>query len=137
VLGEVVEPPAATEWTIMLASTVLAISALFVAYYAYVARPELPVSIARAFGPLYRLAYNKYYVDELYVGLIVNPLKRLANWLAWVLDMRVIDGIANGLASAVAWLGGEVRQIQTGYVRSYALAILTGVVLLLAYILLK
>ena len=65
---------------------------------------------------------------------------RLRDWpVGWrvCFDVRVIDGILNGLGSAVAWCGGELRVIQTGYVRTYALAILVGAVILLLYVMLR
>jgi NADH-quinone oxidoreductase subunit L len=135
------EPPlhveAATEWGLMLAAVAMALVALAVTYYVYIKRADLPHKIAERFGSGYTLVYNKYYIDELYVAAIVNPLKALAGWLARVLDVQVIDGIANGLASLVAWCGQKLRAVQNGYVRSYALAILVGAVALLGYLLVR
>ena len=128
---------ASTEWTAMILAIAMTVVALVVAYYAYILRPELPGRVAKAFGSFYTLVYNKYYVDELYVAVIVEPLKKLANWLAWVLDVRVIDGAVNGLASVVAWCGRQLRTVQSGFVRGYALSILGGAVILLVYILLR
>ena len=115
----------------------MALIALLAVYYAYVRQPELPRRVAQAFGPLYTFVYEKYHVDELYVAVIVNPLKRLAGWLAAVLDVRVIDGAANGLGAVVGWCGQQLRVVQDGYVRSYALMIFGGAVILLAYVLLR
>ena len=131
------EVDASVELMLMALAVGVAFGALAVAYYAYRVRTSLPERVARAFGPLYTLAYNKYYVDELYVKVFVSPLKALAGWLARVFDIKVIDGIVNGLGSAVAWCGGELRAIQTGYLRTYALAILAGAVVLLLYIMLR
>jgi NADH-quinone oxidoreductase subunit L len=128
---------AGTEWGLMITAVIVALAALFAIYYAYILKPELPGKVAKAFGPAYRIAYNKYYIDELYVAVIVNPLKALADWLARVFDVRVIDGIVNSIGAAVIWCGQRLRSLQSGYVRSYALAILCGVVVLLAYAVLR
>jgi NADH-quinone oxidoreductase subunit L len=128
---------AGVEWALMLSAVLIAVIALVVAYYAYIKRPELPGEVAKSVGPAYSLIYNKYYVDEFYVAVIVEPLKKLADWLAWVFDVRVIDGVANGVGRLVVWCGKQARMIQSGYVRSYALAILGGAVILLAYILMR
>jgi len=133
----VVNDSAATTWSLLLASILVVVSGMAVAYYAYVVNPEVPGRVARAVGPLYTLVVNKYYVDEIYTMVIVVPLRRLAEWLAGVIDMTVIDGAANGVARLVHGVGGILRLAQTGYVRSYALALLAGIVALLGYIALK
>jgi NADH-quinone oxidoreductase subunit L len=76
---------------------------------------------------------NKYYVDELYGFLFVRPFVRAADWLWQGFDLGVIDGIVNGIA---AWIGrgaARLRRVQTGYVRNYALVMLVGVVVVVAY----
>ena len=138
VFGEtVVHVEQSTEWGLTLAAVAVALLALFAVYYVYIVRPELPAKVARAFGPLYTFVYEKYHVDELYVAVIVNPLKRLAGWLAAVLDVRVIDGVANGAGALVGWCGQQLRAVQDGFVRSYALMIFGGAIILLAYILMR
>jgi len=51
--------------------------------------------------------------------------------------MGIIDGIANGLASVTQRASASLRKIQNGFVRSYALSVLLGVVLILGYLLIK
>jgi len=128
---------ASLEWTLMGLSVLVGLVGVGLAYYAYIAQPELPKRVAMALGPIYRLVANKYYVDEIYVAVIVNPLKKLADWLAWVMDVRIIDGAANGIAALAVWCGRTLRVVQSGYVRSYALAILGGAVVLVGYVLVR
>jgi NADH-quinone oxidoreductase subunit L len=80
---------------------------------------------------------NKYYVDELYFKIVVNPLLKFATFLWQFFDVKVIDGIANGLANTVNWFAGICRKVQTGYVRNYALGMVFGVLLILAYFILR
>lgn len=128
---------ASVEWALMLAAVAVALIALAAIYVAYLRRPALPSAIARRAGRLYTLVLNKYYIDEIYVAGIVNPLKRVANWLATAFDVRVVDGAVNAVGLLARWCGQQLRAVQSGYVRSYALAILGGAVALLAYVLLR
>jgi NADH-quinone oxidoreductase subunit L len=118
-------------------SVVVALAGIGLAYFLYVARPTVPVALARGLRPLYTLLSNKYYVDELYMAVVVNPLKGLAGWLARIFDARGIDGLVNGVAAFFGWSGQATRKVQTGSVRHYALSILLGVVVLVGYFVLR
>ncbi|MGH2686289.1 MAG: NADH-quinone oxidoreductase subunit L [Actinomycetota bacterium] len=72
-----------------------------------------------------------FYLDELYGRLLVLPGKGIASFAASGIDARVIDGAVNGIGGAFAALARVGRRVQTGVVRSYALAVLAGAVGLL------
>jgi NADH-quinone oxidoreductase subunit L len=81
-----------------------------------------------------RLFERKWYVDELYNGYIVDPLTRLSREGLWKgFDLGFIDGIVNGAGHFVSAFSGVVRQIQVGFVRSYAAFILLGALFVLGY----
>jgi NADH-quinone oxidoreductase subunit L len=81
-----------------------------------------------------RLLENKYYVDEAYDAAVINPIRSGSREGLWkVFDVGVIDGLVNGAARGSAGLGGVVRRIQLGFVRSYAAIILLGALLVVAY----
>ena len=81
-----------------------------------------------------RLLENKYYVDELYDATVINPINAGSREGLWKLfDLKVIDGLVNGLGRAVADVGGFVRYMQIGFVRSYAAIILLGALAVIAY----
>ncbi|MBV8691963.1 MAG: NADH-quinone oxidoreductase subunit L [Actinobacteria bacterium] len=87
-------------------------------------RPELePVVLKRAWG-----------VDALYAAIIETPGRALAAFSAFVVDKQVVDGAVNGVATLVRNGGGQLRRLQTGYVRNYALAISAGGALLLGWV---
>jgi NADH-quinone oxidoreductase subunit L len=75
-----------------------------------------------------------WWVDWAYDTFIARPSTALANFSAFVFDNKVIDGAVNGTATLVRVSGSRLRQVQTGYVRNYALAIATGAALVLAYL---
>jgi len=125
------------EWVLLGISALVAVGGTYTAYRFYVQRPQIPLTLAREYKWLYTMLCNKYYVDEFYMAVLVNPLRSLAGWLARFLDTVVIDGAVNGLARLVGLSGEEGRQLQTGYVATYALSMLIGVVIVLGYLLLR
>ena len=83
---------------------------------------------------LHKLLANKYYIDEVYNSLIVQPIKNGSHFLLWQLvDNGIIDGIVNGMASIVRFIGGLLRRLQTGIVQAYIVSMVLGIVLFLAY----
>ena len=85
-------------------------------------------------GAIHRLLANKYYVDEVYNTLIVQPVKNGSHFLLWKLvDNGIIDGIVNGVAAIIRFVGGTLRRLQTGLVQVYILSMVVGIVLFLAY----
>jgi len=135
--GETILHPVSTEYLLMALSVVVALLGIFFAYRFYVKSPDLPKSLAQRFSFPYKLLLNKYYVDELYFKVVINPLLKFATFLWQFFDVKVIDGFANGLANTVNWFAGIGRKVQTGYVRNYALAMVFGVILILAYFILR
>jgi NADH-quinone oxidoreductase subunit L len=84
---------------------------------------------------LHKLLYNKYYVDELYHAVVVGPLIWISRNVLWkVVDVGVIDGTVNGVASGTTAAGDTVRRQQSGNTRSYAVWVLVGAVVVFAII---
>jgi NADH-quinone oxidoreductase subunit L len=84
---------------------------------------------------VHALLLNAWYVDWIYDRLIVQPIYALSVALAQVFDVGVIDGIVNGLGRAVSAWGAGLRRLQTGYVVNYALTMLAGAVVVVAFFL--
>ncbi|MGB5533127.1 MAG: NADH-quinone oxidoreductase subunit L [Acidimicrobiia bacterium] len=119
---EQVHPPeGATLWLLALASLVVVIIGIAIAYFRY-GRGELPTEE----GGYWAAALDGYGVDAFYGAVIVAPGKAIATWLARILDPKVIDGAVNGLGYATRSFGSTMRILQTGWVRSYAAAIVAG-----------
>jgi NADH-quinone oxidoreductase subunit L len=79
------------------------------------------------------LLKNGWYVDNLYASLIEAPGRMVSAWAAYVFDLKIVDGAVNGVGSVVRASGSRLRAVQSGYVRNYALGIVVGAVVLLAY----
>ncbi|MDX1979003.1 MAG: NADH-quinone oxidoreductase subunit L [Bryobacteraceae bacterium] len=102
------------------------------AYLFYVLSPGLPDSIAGSLGGLYKLVYNKYFVDEAYDAVIVNPMVNGSRSVLWrFFDAGVIDGAVNGVGTLSRTVGGVLRLFQSGNIRSYAAWVTLGCVAVL------
>ncbi|WP_428483360.1 NADH-quinone oxidoreductase subunit L [Rhodopila sp.] len=115
-----------------LSPLAFALAGFALAFLMYVVNPLLPVRLAGAFGPVYRFLLNKWYFDELYNAILVQPTLRLARGLWQVGDVQIIDGVPNGLAALAGEGSREVVKIQTGSLAVYAFVMLIGVVVLVA-----
>ena len=83
---------------------------------------------------MHRLLVNKYYVDEIYHYIFVRGGTSLSLALWRIFDVGFIDGIVNGIAQISKVWSEYLRKLQTGFVRQYALTILAGLVLIIAYL---
>jgi len=119
-----------------LAPFVLTIVGFAIAYYYYVLHPEVPPQLAARKGMLYTFLYNKWYFDELYDFLFVEPAKKLGRFLWKVGDGRIIDGLGpDGIAARVLDATRGAIRLQSGYVYHYAFAMLMGVAALVTWFL--
>jgi NADH-quinone oxidoreductase subunit L len=98
----------------------------------YVANTALPGKFTSTFPALHRAVFNKWYIDELYDFLFVNPCKALGNMLWKGFDVLIIDGIVNGVAKVVMGFSAGLKGFQTGYVHNYALGMAVGTVVIIA-----
>lgn len=105
-----------------------------IAYYYYILHPDLPPKMAEEGGLLYRVLYNKWYFDELYDFLFVQPTMRLGRFLWKIGDGSIIDGLGpDGIAARVIDTTRGAVRLQSGYVYHYAFAMLVGVVLFISW----
>ncbi len=94
---------------------------------------SLPRILADRLPLIYKLLFNKYWIDEIYSALIMRPVHRLAVFLWKIIDELIIDTLfINGAAFTVELTGDVLRFIQTGNVRNYALAVAAAVLALAA-----
>jgi NADH-quinone oxidoreductase subunit L len=140
------------EWALMAASVAVAFAGWLIARALYKdARSTVPATVAAKFPRVYRIVYNKYYVDELYQATVLRGTALLARGLA-IFDGTVIDGLVNGVAAvgrficnvegafdrylvdgavnlvadSVIRLGRQFRRLQTGRIQHYLYAAVAG-----------
>ena len=118
-----------------LTPVLLSIAGIFTAYLFYKRENALPVKFSQAFGTIYRSAYNKFYVDEVYLfitkKIIFNLVGRSAAWL----DKNVVDALIVRTGTGTARLSEWIRKLQSGKVQNYALYFFAGVIALSVVIL--
>jgi NADH-quinone oxidoreductase subunit L len=131
--GEAGGHSATLEFVMMAVSVVIALIGIGIAYLFYIKNPALPKLAAERWKRLYKLVFNKYYVDELYEILFIDSLKNLGTGLWKGFDDFVIDGTINGTAYLIGLLSGAMRKIQTGLVQNYAFSMIIGGIVLVAY----
>jgi NADH-quinone oxidoreductase subunit L len=116
---------------------VIALLGIGIAYFLYVARPELPGLLERRLRPLHTLFANKWYFDEAIDLLVVRPALAIGRFANRVFERVVVDGLVSGTEGTVRGAGGVVRAVQNGFVRSYALLLIAGFAGLALYFLLS
>jgi NADH-quinone oxidoreductase subunit L len=117
-------------------------------------------------GPVFTLLENKYWVDEFYGFIVIKPyvwiskfLAEKVDWAFWhdffhdkilvrsfnaithflsgPIDLGIIDGIANFLGDGFKELADQMRKLQTGFVRNYALSVFIGVIFIIGYLIFR
>jgi NADH-quinone oxidoreductase subunit L len=119
---------------LMLVSTVVALAGIGVATIFFLRQPARADRLAASARGLYQLLLNKYYVDEIYDAVIVQPIKRTSQRLLWRgMDAGLIDGTVNAVGLVVRGWSAVLRRLQTGSVRAYAMSLFLGVIAILGY----
>ncbi|MBD0376314.1 MAG: NADH-quinone oxidoreductase subunit L, partial [Flavisolibacter sp.] len=122
--------PLATHFNLLfsIAPVVLSLAGILVAAAFYKKENEKPARIAASLGGLYRAAYRKFYMDEIYLfvtkKIIFNLIGRPAAWI----DRNIVDGFMNGLAATTARVSYSIKGLQSGRVQNYTLYFFAGVI---------
>jgi NADH-quinone oxidoreductase subunit L len=107
---------------------------LALAYLFYIRKPELPGQLAKQQRPLYLFLLNKWYFDEIYDAVFVRPASAIGRFLWAKGDGMVIDGALNGVAMGIVpFLTRLAGRAQSGYVFTYAFAMVLGIAALLTW----
>ncbi|MBY0482497.1 MAG: NADH-quinone oxidoreductase subunit L [Chitinophagaceae bacterium] len=115
---------ASQEWMFMGISTLLIVGVIFYAIGSY---KKYQVDASENTG-IAKLLENKWYVDELYDAVIVNPLNSLAGFFKNMVEKNVIDGAVNGVGKLVAYGSRQLRLVQSGQVGNYVLIMVLAIV---------
>ena len=122
------------EILMMVFSLAIAFIGIYAAYRLYVMKNDGGRAYAELWPGVYRILVNKYYVDEMYDALIIQPVKRVSIWCWRAFEDGLVDAAINGAGFFVRSLGGVLRRLQTGYVKSYAVSMLVGALAILLYL---
>ncbi|MDP4261038.1 MAG: NADH-quinone oxidoreductase subunit L [Bacteroidota bacterium] len=113
-----------------IAPVALALAGILLAMWMYKKESSRPQQVSAALGGLYKTAYRKFYIDEIYLfvtkKIIFNLIGRPAAWI----DRNIVDGLMNGIAAVTAGISSLIKGIQSGKVQSYALYFFGGIIAL-------
>lgn len=126
------------EYALMILSIVIAIGGIFLANKFYSDEEwSIPRRLATNFRPVYKPLYFKYFLDEIYFYLIVDPIIFISNKFLWkIFDSKAIDGLVNGAASVALKISDYLRRIQTGLAQNYAIIMFAGIIFIFVWLLL-
>ena len=129
------QPPLshATEWALMAITLILVLATATMAWFRYVKANGLKSDDQPSRPAMIRLFANKFYIDELYDGVIVKPLFRLSKFLHNTIEMAIIDRIVNGIGLLIVRTGNTVRYIQSGNIGFYMFIMILGIILILFF----
>ena len=115
---------------ISIAPVGLGFAGIFIAMWLYKKENERPAKIAASLGGFYKLAVNKFYIDEIYLFItnkvLFNLIGRPAAWF----DRNVVDGLVNVTGRVTLGISKGIKKFQSGEVQQYAIYFLTGVIVL-------
>ena len=120
--------------TLMVASSIVAFAGIGIAWWFFLRNRGAARAMSERFSDLQRMLFKKYYVDEFYNAVVVEPIQIISEHGLWkALDARGIDGAVNGVGGFVRGSSQLLRLVQTGSVRTYAASLFAGVVAILGY----
>ena len=111
-----------------IAPVVLGLIGIFTAMWLYKKQNDKPDKIASSLSGLYKTAYNKFYIDELYMfitkKILFNLIGRPAAWF----DKNVVDGMINATGNTTQLIAEKIKNIQSGKVQQYAIYFLVAII---------
>jgi NADH-quinone oxidoreductase subunit L len=120
--------------TLVVVAVIIAVGTLGVTWLVYASGRVDWMALRDRLDPLHDVFEHGWYVDDLYSTVLVAPGKAASAWTAYRFDLAVLDGLVNAIGRGTRRLARVGRLIQTGYVRTYALAVFLGAVGLLVYV---
>ena len=124
-------------WFLLLTPCLVLLS-IPIAYYLFVRNKELPNEIANMNKPLYKFLLNKWYFDELYQIIFIQPSKKLGLFLWKFCDGKIIDGFGpDGFSSFIKKCSIKANKFQSGFIYQYAFVMLLGFSALLTFLIVR
>jgi NADH-quinone oxidoreductase subunit L len=118
------------EWGVAVPSVLIGLLGIGIAYILYAKKNSLPERLAATFKYTYKWAYNKFYVDEIYLFITKKIIFRfISEPVAWF-DRHIVDGTMNAIATVTQTVSFRIRDFQSGQIQKYAFIFISGAILL-------
>ncbi len=122
----------------LLTTPVLVLISIPISYYLYVLNPNVLEDFKNTNMPLYNFLLNKWYIDEFYENVFVNPTKKVGSFFWKKGDIGIIDKFGpDGISKLIKTISNKTGRLQTGFIYDYAFVMLLGLSILLTYLILK
>ncbi len=122
----------------LLTTPVIVLISIPISFYLYILNPKTLDDFKLTNMPLYNFLLNKWYIDELYEKIFVNPAKKIGSFFWKKGDIGIIDKFGpDGISKLVKNLSNKTGRLQTGFIYDYAFVMLLGLSILLTYLILK
>ena len=124
-------------WFLLL-TPILVVLSIPISYYYYISNKNILEEFKKTNSPLYNFLLNKWFIDELYDVLFVNPSKKIGSFFWKQGDQGFIDRFGpDGISKLIKKLSNKAGLFQTGFIYDYAFAMLIGLTILLTYLILN
>jgi NADH-quinone oxidoreductase subunit L len=118
------------DYAVAIPSVLIGVLGIVVATIFYKSETAIPDKMASGMKHLYKWAYHKFYIDEVYLFVTKKIMFNLISApIAWF-DRHVVDGTMNGVASVIQFVSYQIRGLQSGRLQQYAFVFVSGMVLL-------
>ena len=122
----------------LLTTPVLVLIAIPISFYLYIVSPKILEDFKNTNMPLYKFLLNKWYIDEFYEKIFVNPTKKIGSFFWKKGDIGIIDKFGpDGISKLIKIISYKTGRLQTGFIYDYAFVMLLGLSILLTYLILK
>tara|TARA_B100000965_G_C19447482_1_gene693671 strand:- start:472 stop:990 length:519 start_codon:yes stop_codon:yes gene_type:complete len=124
-------------WIILL-TPILIILAIPISYHLFIKDKSILDGVKASNTPLYNFLLNKWYIDEIYEFVFINPLKKIGIFFWKKGDQNTIDRFGpDGISKVIKFISNKAVQFQTGYIYDYAFVMLIGLSALITYLILN
>ena len=110
----------------------VALAGIALAWLVYQARSIDAEKLAAAFGPIRRAAIAKFWIDDLFEGVLGFALFAFSRFIGWI-DRYLVDGVLNLVSAWTVISGDAIRSIQTGRAQDYVYGVAVGVLILILW----
>jgi NADH-quinone oxidoreductase subunit L len=132
-----IEESVGAAWLGLGIGAVISLAGIWIAYQLYVVRPGTTARLVERMRGLHAFLLHKWYFDELIDAIVVHPAQATGRFCNRTFERVVVQGLVAGTVDVVRGAGGVVRTVQSGFVRSYALLLVTGFAALALYFLIS
>ena len=125
------EHSVSTEWLLIGVSVLVASVVVYFSYRKYSLQEKFETE--KGFG---KVLENKYYLDEIYDKSVIEPINKFSDKFLWnIFDIKIIDGLINGLSNYITRLSSDWKRMQSGIIQDYATITVAGIVFIIIFIL--